>query len=156
MHPARRLTRHAGLTAVDAVDAAALHMVEDKDAAGAQLLLDEFGRLRVVDGADLVIVPEVPDGAALFDEREAIGVEPDLVRNRPHVMDRQQMRLMHHVGRRVAGAGLVGVIARSLGRRREVVQLGFDIRQTIGVCHAGILLCIAGPRSRTSGSADNR
>src|SRR5439155_13038310 len=67
IHPGRRLARPAGLAAVDTVDAAALDMVEDKDAAGAERLLDELGRLRVVDGADLVIVPEIPDRAALFD-----------------------------------------------------------------------------------------
>src|SRR5438067_392165 len=73
-----------------------------------------------------------------------------------HIVDVHRVRLVHHVGRRIAGTGLIGVIARPLGRWNEVVQLGFDIRQAIGTCHAGILLSIAGPRSRKTGSADNR
>ena len=50
-------------------------MIEDKDAAGAGHLLDDGLGLRVIDSADLVVVPEILDGAALLDESEALLVK---------------------------------------------------------------------------------
>ena len=135
MHPGGGLARHAGLTAIDAVDPAALHMVEDEDAAGAQNVGDEALGLGVIDLTHLVIVPEIAHRAALLDQREPLVVEPDFVRNRPHVVDPHHMRLVNHVGRRIGRAGLVGVIARPFGHRHDVIQLGFDIRQAVGGAH---------------------
>ena len=137
MHAGRGLARHAGLAAIDTIDAAALDVVEDEDAAGAEDVGNKALGLGIVDLAHLVIVPEIADRTALLDEGETLRVEPDLVRNRPHIVDMHPVRLMHHVRRRVAGTRLIGVIARPLRHRHDVVQFGFDIRQTIGGAHRG-------------------
>ena len=92
MHAGRRLARPAGRAVGQARDAAALQMVEDKDAAGAGDLGDEALRLRVVDPPHLVVVPEVAHRAVLLDEREALPVELDFRGDRPHVADAHLVR----------------------------------------------------------------
>ena len=115
MHAGRRLARAAARAVLQAGHAAALQMVEDEDAAGAGHLLDEGLGLRVVDPADLVVVPEIAHRAALLGQREALHVERQLAGDRPQIVDLHLVRLERHVRRRVVSARLIGVIARALG-----------------------------------------
>ena len=114
-------------------------MVEDEDAAGAGQLGDKALGLGVIDPAHLVVVPEVADRGALIDERKALPVEVDFRPDRPHVADVDLVRVGRHVRAEFAGLGLIGVIARPLGHRLQIIQLGLDIRQ-IGNAHGLVLL----------------
>src|SRR5215831_11162578 len=75
MHAGRRLARAACRAVLQPGYAAALQMVEDEDAAGAGDLFDDLLRLRVVDSAHLVIIPEILHCAMLLDERETLRIE---------------------------------------------------------------------------------
>src|SRR5215469_1910927 len=75
MHPGGRLARSAGRAVLYSGNAAALQVVEDEDATGGGHLLDDPLGFGVIDSANLVVVPEILYGTALFNERETLRVE---------------------------------------------------------------------------------
>ena len=74
-----RLARTAARVVAQARHPAALQMVEDEHAAGAGVFLEKRLGLRVVDPANLVVVPEILDRGAVLDQAEAFAVEVQLV-----------------------------------------------------------------------------
>ena len=108
-------------------------MVENEDAAGAGHLLEEGLGLRVVDAADLVVVPEIAHRAAVLGQRETLHVERQLAGDRAQIVDRHLVRFERHVRRRVGVGPVIGVIARALGGGAEIVQLALDIGQAVGL-----------------------
>src|SRR5262249_12946259 len=75
MHAGRRLAWAACRSILQPGHAATLQMVEDEDAAGAGDLFDDLLGLRVIDPADLVIIPEILHCATLLYERETLRIE---------------------------------------------------------------------------------
>jgi len=68
-------------------------MVEDEDAAGPGHVHEKALGLRVVDPADLLVVPEILHRAALLLQRKALDVEPELVGDRAQRVDANLVRL---------------------------------------------------------------
>jgi hypothetical protein len=143
MDARRGLGGHARLSARRPRHAAALHVIEDEDAAGPRHLGDEPLGLGEIDLVNFVFVPEVAHCGALLDERETVPLEGDVRRNRPHIVNAHRVRLVRHIGRRI-GAGVIGEIARPLGHRHEIIEFALDKAQGVRCRHGLLLLSSSG------------
>ncbi len=123
-----RLAR-AAAAVLCARHAPARGVVEDVDAVGAGEFLHEPLDLGVVDAPDFLVVEEVAHRALVLRQGKAIGVERHIARDGARIVDRHLVGLVDAVAARHAGRRLEGVVARPLRHRREIVHVGFDVRQ---------------------------
>src|SRR6516165_96077 len=143
MHARRRLARATCSAVLQPHYAASLQMVEDKDAARARHLLDDLLGLRVIDPANLVIIPEILYCATLLDERETLRVDRHVGRNRPHIVNPHCVRIVSHIRALLTLRRLKGIIARPLGHWTEIIQFGLDIGQAVDITHVRFSLVVA-------------
>src|SRR5215468_2292937 len=94
MNPRNRLSRRVGAPVLAARYAAAYRMVEDQNAVGAGGVFQKVFSLRIVNAPHLLFVIEVANGGRTARQVKALRVERNVVDNRPHVADRQDMRLV--------------------------------------------------------------
>src|SRR6202048_4385402 len=85
-------------------------MVEYQHPAGAGCLGDEAYGFRIINAAQLVLVIEVLDRAAMLDMSQPFTVEREATRDRPCIMNQHDMRFrnasrLRRSGRRVIGEG---------------------------------------------------
>src|SRR4051812_46499378 len=88
-------------------------MVEDKDAAGAEPVLQQLLDFRIVDALDLVGLVKVGDRGRSLDQLKSVAVEGELGLAAAGVLDRDLMRIVLAVPARYA-SGRVGPVARRL------------------------------------------
>ena len=108
--------------------AAAQGVVEDHDTRRPRRRCDEIGGFAVIDGRDLVLVPEIHRGF-VPDDLEALHIEARRGLKGPGVVDRDGMGVGRDVGLVDAGGGLEQVSERLPGHRPEEIQFGVHVRQ---------------------------
>jgi DnaB-like helicase C terminal domain len=121
MHARGRLARYARHAVIRARHALAPGMIEDEDAGGAGRVRNGALRLRIINLAQLVVVPEIPHGGLASEQRESLAVEGDVRRDRARVVDRYPVGLRRGIGARHANGRLASIVARPLRHPSEVV-----------------------------------
>ena len=118
--------------------------IEHDDAAGTGQRAQQRLDLRVVHALDRVIVVQVRDGGLVAPQLEALAIERERVRERPHVLDQDAMAfgLEQHPRRAAGQCGAVehrlGVRSRDEGQRRpdvgrgQAASGGSDIKDGLG------------------------
>ncbi len=106
-------------------------MIEDMGANAAgrgEHKIDAFG---VIDPPHLVLVIEIALRRARLDQRDPLAVKIETVGDRPHVMDRHDMRLGPGVAARLTRGRLVGQIVGLRRHWRDIGQDAVDLRQAL-------------------------
>src|SRR6202043_1362911 len=106
-------------------------MVEYQHPAGAGCLGDEAYGFRIIDAAQLVLVIEVLDRAAMLDMSQPFTVEREATRDRPCIMNQHDMRFRNASRPRHSGQRVVGKVHRLFRHRREVIEKALDMRQPL-------------------------
>src|SRR5580704_10555405 len=106
-------------------------MVEYQHPAGAGCLGDEAYGFGIIDAAQLVLVIEVLDRAAMLDMSQPFTVEREATRDRPCIMNQHDMRFRNASRPRHSGRRVIGEVYRLFRHRREVIQKALDMRQPL-------------------------